>query len=410
MRAPRRIGVVTSSRADYGHLRWPLREMAARPDLDPRLYVTGAHLSDEFGTSVREIESDGQPVAARIESLLSSDTGAGAAKTVAVATLGFADLLARERPDILLLIADRYEMLAPAVAALTMRIPVAHIEGGEISEGAMDDAVRNALTRLAHLHFATTRVAATRIAAYGEEPWRIVWTGSPSLDQLRRERLPDAGDVLESIGLPRTASPLVVAYHPVTLADSPLDEPCELLAALASVAGPIVFCFPNADPGSRAICAAAKAFCAPRRDARLVTNFAPIQYLALLRASTALVGNSSSGIMEAASLAVPVVDIGARQRGRERAANVVWAPGERTALVRAIADVRTPAFRASLSGLSNPYGDGGASERIADSLASVPLGEIMLMKRAMQLATSGDEWRWVAQNARPGVSPVAAGS
>jgi UDP-hydrolysing UDP-N-acetyl-D-glucosamine 2-epimerase len=410
VRARRRIGVVTSSRADYGHLRWPLREMAEHPDLDPRLYVTGAHLSDEFGTTLREIERDGQNVAAKIESLLSSDTGAGAAKTIAVATLGFADLFARERPDIVLLIADRYEMLAPAVTALTMRIPVAHIEGGEISEGAIDDAVRNALTRLAHLHFATTQAAAVRMAAYGEEPWRILWTGSPSLDQLRRERLPDAGDILQNLGLPRTASPLLVAYHPVTLADSPLDEPCELLAAFVSVTGPIVFCFPNADPSSRAIRAAAETFCASRPDARLVTNFAPTQYLALLGASTALVGNSSSGIMEAASLGVPVVDIGARQRGRERAANVVWAPGERTAIVRALAHVRSPAFRASLFGLSNPYGDGRAAERIAERLASAPLGEIMLVKRAMQLVTSGDEWRWVAQNARPGASLVAAAS
>jgi len=143
MTTRRRIGVVTSSRADYGHLRWPLREMSSRAGLEPRLYVTGAHLSHEFGTSVREIERDGREVAATVEALLSSDTGAGAAKTIGVATLGFADVFAREAPDLLLLIADRYEMLAPAAAALTMRIPIAHIEGGEISEGAIDDAVRN---------------------------------------------------------------------------------------------------------------------------------------------------------------------------------------------------------------------------------------------------------------------------
>ena len=398
MRRKRRIGVVTSSRADYGHLRWPLRDMAQRAELEPRLYVTGAHLSHEFGTTVREIEGAGQPVAARVETLLSSDTGAGAAKTLGVAMMGFADLFARERPDLVLLIADRYEMLAPAATALTMRIPLAHIEGGEISEGAIDDAVRNALTRLAHLHFTTTRAAASRIAAYGEEPWRILWTGSPSLDQLRREPVPDAGEILQSLGFDRAVSPLLVAYHPVTLAESPLDEPRELLAALASAGGPVVFCFPNPDPGSRAIVAEVGAFCASRPDARLITNLAPMQYFSLLRASAALVGNSSSGIMEAASLEVPVVDIGERQRGRERAGNVVWAPGERTAIIRAIARVTTDDFRRSLAGLSNPYGDGRASERIADTLASVHLDESLLVKRAMRLIVGDDTFRWLAQD------------
>lgn len=398
MRRRRRIGVVTSSRADYGHLRWPLREMAERPELEPRLYVTGAHLSHEFGTTVREIERAGQPVAARVETLLSSDTGVGAAKTLGVALMGFADLFARERPDLVLLIADRYEMLAPAAAALTMRIPIAHIEGGEISEGAIDDAVRNALTRLAHLHFATTQAATSRLAAYGEEPWRILWTGSPSLDQLRREPVPAAGEILRSLGLDRTASPLLVAYHPVTLAESPLHEAQELLAALASIGGPIVFCFPNPDPGSRAIRAEVGAFCSRRPNARLVTNLAPMPYFALLRASVALVGNSSSGIMEAASLEVPVVDIGERQRGRERARNVVWAPGERTAIIQAIERVTTADFRRSLAGLSNPYGDGRASERIADALSSVRLDESLLVKRAMRLVTAGNTFRWVAQD------------
>lgn len=396
-KAKRRIGVVTSSRADYGHLRWPLREMANRPGLEPRLYVTGAHLSPEFGATVAEIERDGLPVAGQIESLLSSDTGIGAAKTTAVAMLGFADLFARERPDLVLLIADRYETVAPAVAALTMRIPVAHIEGGEISEGAIDDAVRNALTRLAHLHFVTTRGAAARIAASGEEPWRILWTGSPSLDQLRREPLPDPAALLRSLAFDGAAVPLVVAYHPVTLAELPLEEARALLGALASIDAPIVFCFSNADPGSRAIIAEADAFCARRANARLVTNLPPLQYLSLLGASAALVGNSSSGIMEAASLGVPVVDIGERQRGRERGRNVVWAAGNRAAIARAIAHVTSNGFRSSLAGLANPYGDGHASERIASALAAVPFGERLLVKRALQLESTGTAFRWVAQ-------------
>ena len=384
MEPRRRIGVVTSSRADYGHLRWPLRAMAEHPALEPRLYVTGAHLTGEFGAAVHEIERDGQPIAARVESLLSSDTGAGAAKSLGVATLGFADLFAHERPDLLLLIADRYEMLAPAVTALTMRIPIAHIEGGEISEGAIDDCVRNALTRLAHVHFTTTAEAAARLAAHGEEPWRIHLTGSPSLDQLRREALPDAVTILRRLGLPPNVAPLLVAYHPVTLAERPLDEARELLAALTTTEAPIVFCFPNADPGSRAVLAEVEAFCAARAQARLVVNLPSLEYLSLLRDAAALVGNSSSGIMEAASLETPVVDVGERQRGRVRGGNIVWAAGERRAIAHAIAHATSAAFRISLRGIVNPYGDGRAAERIAAALAAVRTGEQLLIKRATQ--------------------------
>src|SRR5579885_1965249 len=177
----RKIAVVTSSRADYSHLYWPLRDLSAHPSVDLRIVAMGPHLSPEFGLTVQEIEKDGFPIEARVECLLSSDSDIGMAKTIGVATLSLADLLGRLRPDVLLLIADRYEMLAPASVALALRIPVAHIEGGEISEGALDDAVRNALTKMSHLHFACTRKAAERIQAMGEERWRITFSGSLSL-------------------------------------------------------------------------------------------------------------------------------------------------------------------------------------------------------------------------------------
>src|SRR5438270_2766590 len=185
----RRIAAITTSRADYGHLYWPLRDLLSNPDVDLRIIALGPHLSPEFGHTVNEIERDGFTVDERIECLLSSDTDVGMAKTIGVAALGLADVLGRLRPDLLFLIADRYEMLAPAAVALALRIPMAHIEGGEISEGAIDDAVRNALTKMAHLHFACTRKAAERIREMGEERWRITFSGSLSLDTLRREHL-----------------------------------------------------------------------------------------------------------------------------------------------------------------------------------------------------------------------------
>src|SRR6202050_1487024 len=185
----RKIAVVTTSRADYSHLYWPLRELSAHPDVDLKIIVMGAHLSPEFGNTVQEIENDGFTIHDRVECLLSSDSDVGMAKTIGVATLGLADVFGRMRPDLLLLIADRYEMLAPASVALALRIPIAHIEGGEISEGAIDDAVRNALTKMSHIHFTSTQAARDRVIAMGEEPWRVHRAGAPSLDHLKRSKL-----------------------------------------------------------------------------------------------------------------------------------------------------------------------------------------------------------------------------
>src|ERR1700719_4469213 len=187
--ARRRIAVVTSSRADYSHLYWPLRLLAEDARVELRLIVMGAHLSPEFGTTIREIEKDGFAIAARIESLLRSDSDVGMAKAIGLATLSLSDVLGAMRPDILLLIADRYEMLAPAAVALALRIPIAHIEGGEISAGAIDDAVRNALTKMSHIHFTGTESARRRVISMGEEPWRVHRAGAPSLDHLRRGTL-----------------------------------------------------------------------------------------------------------------------------------------------------------------------------------------------------------------------------
>src|SRR5215469_5060068 len=216
-KSKRRIGVVTTSRADYGHLYWPLRELAAHPEVELGLFVMGAHLSPQFGLTIQEIERDGFPVRARIECLLSSDSDTGMAKTIGTAVLGLADAFAAWRPDLLLLIADRYEMLAPASAALAMRIPIAHIEGGEVSQGAIDDHVRNALTKLAHIHFTSTETARLRVIAMGEEPWRVHHAGAPSLDHMRRSQLLDRPSLEVRLGLVLSHPSIVAAWHPVTI-------------------------------------------------------------------------------------------------------------------------------------------------------------------------------------------------
>ena len=382
----RRIAVVTSSRADYGHLYWPLRDLLAHPDVDLRLIVTGAHLSPEFGSSVAEIERDGFPIAARVEGLLSSDTDVGMAKTIGLAALGLADVLGTLRPDLLLLIADRYEMLAPAVVALALRLPIAHIEGGEISEGAIDDAVRNALTKLSHLHFTSTPGARARVIAMGEEEWRVHRAGAPSLDHLRRSPLLERAALESRLGLSLAPPPLLVAYHPVTLLRDTVAEADAVFEALGAVNGPLVFCYPNADAGSRALIERARAFVAARGDGRVFVNLDPPTYWSLLRQAEALIGNSSSGIMESASFALPTVNVGLRQQGRERARNVIDVPAEAGAIVAGIAQARSAAFRRSLAGLANPYGDGTAAATIVKVLTTVPLGPALLMKRGRPAA------------------------
>src|SRR5712671_4434624 len=247
--ARRRIAVVTTSRADYSHLYWPLRLLAEDARVELRLIVMGAHLSPEFGATIHEIEKDGFAIAARIECLLSSDSDVGMAKTIGLATLSLADVLGEMRPDILLLIADRYEMLAPAAVALALRIPIAHIEGGEISEGAIDDAVRNALTKMAHLHFTSTVRARQRVIAMGEEEWRVHRAGAPSIDHLRRNSLCSREQMEQQLQIDLEGSAMVIAYHPVTLAMDTLEEADELFAALRGVDSQLIFCYPNADAG-----------------------------------------------------------------------------------------------------------------------------------------------------------------
>jgi UDP-hydrolysing UDP-N-acetyl-D-glucosamine 2-epimerase len=378
----RTIAVVTSSRADYSHLYWPLHDLAQHPDVELKLIVLGAHLAPQFGETVKEIEKDGFPIAARLECLLSSDTDVGMAKTLGVAVLALADLLGQMRPDLLLLIADRYEMLAPASVALTLRIPIAHIEGGEISEGAIDDAVRNALTKMSHIHFTSTEGARARVVALGEEPWRVHRAGAPSLDHLRRSRLLSVHELEERLRVNLQRPTVVVAYHPVTIVRDTTQEAESLFAALENVDAQILFCYPNSDAGSHALMHRTRAFLAIRNDARVYVNLDAVTYWSLLRHVALLIGNSSSGIMEAASFGLPVVNVGFRQKGRERARNVLDAEPEANAILGRVGEGMSDDFRASLAGMTNPYGDGHAAEKIVQVLTTTPLSEELLVKHA----------------------------
>ena len=381
--ARRRIGVITVSRSDYGHLRPVLDGIRRAPDLELVLFVGGMHLAPEFGNTVREIEADGIPVAERIEMLESGDTPEAVAISTGRGVEGFARAFARRPTDLVVVLGDRFEMLAAAVAALPFALPVAHIHGGEVSEGAMDNQIRHAITKLAHIHFASADVHARRIARMGEERWRIHTVGAPGLDRLAGLAALPREALARELDLPVQGPWHLVTFHPVTLeyrdTASHVDE---LLAALDKTDGTLVITYPNADAAGRVIIDRLEEFAArhPGR-CRLARSLGERLYLSLLRHADVMIGNSSSGLIEAPSFGLPAVNIGARQRGRLRGANVIDVAPAREEILRGIEAAQVPAFRAQARAAANPYGDGRAAPRIVDILSKVPLDARLVQKR-----------------------------
>ncbi|MFK7961073.1 MAG: UDP-N-acetylglucosamine 2-epimerase [Phycisphaerales bacterium] len=396
---PRRIMFVTSSRADWCHLRWPLEAVRRDPRIEPILVATAAMLAPEFGRAVDVIERDGFTVDERVDCLLASDGDAAMARGLALATSGFADVIDRQRPDAIMVVADRYEMLAPATAAMTMRVPIVHVEGGEASEGVIDHAVRNALSMLASHHFVTTAEAARRLVRMGEAAWRIHRTGAGSLDHLAHPLAPSpAHAAMSATADGQDSAPYaVVAYHPVTLDETPDAGIDALLAAIeASIESRgigVAICHSNADAGGRRIVATIRRWldrrAIDRPPARLFVNLEPADYWGLLSGASLMVGNSSSGIMESPSLGLPAVDVGPRQAGRERAGNILHAAPDAAAMADAITRALTPEFREVASAAVNPYGDGRAGPRIAEQLATIPIGTRVLRKPAIPAPEGG---------------------
>lgn len=378
----RRIAVVTVARSDYGILLPVLREIQRAPDLQLQLVAGGAHLSRNFGDTIGAIERDGFEIAARVETLLASDSPTGIASSVGLGVLGFAGAYARLSPDLLLLTGDRFDMLAAAAAALPFTMPIAHLHGGEQSEGAIDNQIRHAITKMSHLHFVATPTGARRVVQMGEEPWRVTVTGAPALDNLRAMPLLPIAELERLVGIELRPAPLLVTYHPVTLEyEETATQTAELIAALADVERPIVITYPNADTHHRDILHAIRGFAAGRPGVALVENLGTQAYFSLMACAAAMVGNSSSGIIEAPSFRLPTVNIGSRQTGRERAANVLDVPAGREAIRAGIRMALSPAFAESLRDLENPYGDGRAAGRIVRVLRERPLDHELRRKR-----------------------------
>ena len=374
--APRRICIATGSRAEYGHLQWLAHDIADDSELELQFLVLGMHLAPRYGLTVREIEADGFSVAEKIETALASDSPVAIAKSMALALSGAAEALARLRPDILVILGDRYEMMAVAQAALVQRIPIAHIHGGETTEGAFDEALRHSITKMAFLHFTAAEEYRRRVIQLGEQPERVFNFGAPGLDTLQRQELLSRDALSAAIGFDLSGGPVfLVTYHPVTLADDPAAGIDALLAALAGYPqARILITGVNADTGNSRVAAAYEGFAHARPDSvRVVGSLGHHRYLSALSVADAVIGNSSSGLIEAPAFAVPTIDIGDRQKGRLRADSVIHCPPQEHAILAAIAQALSARFRARCQSQTPPYGKGGASGRIKNVLKSFDL-------------------------------------
>ncbi len=378
----RRILAVTVGRSDYGIYRPVLDAMKATGRLRPELLVSGSHLGAEGKTSLAEIEADGWPIVAKVPLPDAGGSADAVGAAMAAAIAAGTRILADVRPDILLVLGDRFEMFAFAAAAVPLNLPIAHIHGGELSFGATDDVFRHAITKMAHLHFAATDGYGRRIRQMGEEPWRVTVSGAPALDTMRLKALPDRAALSARFGIPLERPPILVTYHPVTRSlEEGLQSFRALLDVLAKTGHPVVLTGPNADPGADAIRAAIADFARRVDGVSFVESFGAENYLAMLREAACVVGNSSSGLIETPSFKVPTVNIGNRQAGRTRAQNVIDVADDAAAIAAGLRKALDPAFRAGLKDMVSPYGEGRAGERIAQCLVETRIDPRLLVKQ-----------------------------
>jgi UDP-hydrolysing UDP-N-acetyl-D-glucosamine 2-epimerase len=383
----RTICVATVSRSDWGLYLPILRRIGHEPTLALQIVAAGTHLSARQGMTVDEIASDGFAIDARVETVDEEDTPQAVTRAMARAVAGFGAAYTRLEPDVVLVLGDRYEMHSAAAAAVPFRLPIAHIQGGESTEGAIDEQFRHSITKLAHLHFPSTELYGRRLVQMGEDPARVVVTGAPAIDNVLEQPVLGLDELERRTGLDLTQETLLVTYHPVTMEydDTPRQVE-ELIAALDRSGLQLLVTFPNVDTSGWAVLERLERFAATNSRCAIVENLGSVAYLSAMRHVRAMVGNSSSGIIEAASFELPVVNVGTRQQGRLRPANVIDVGYDREAITAGIERALSPAFRDGLRGLANPYGDGHASERIVAELRDVELGPGFVRKSFRDLA------------------------
>jgi GDP/UDP-N,N'-diacetylbacillosamine 2-epimerase (hydrolysing) len=360
-------------------LRWLMGEIQNHPQLELQVIATGMHLSPEFGSTYREIEEAGFEIDARVEMLLSSDTNTAVTKSMGLGVIGFSDAYERLAPDIVVVLGDRFEIFAATSAAMIAGVPVAHLHGGETTEGAFDEAIRHSITKMSHLHFVAAEEYRQRVIQLGEHPGRVFNFGGMGIDAIKRIKLLSREELERSLELSLGAKSLLVTFHPVTLEGgaSSAAQMGELLAALEDLDDTtLIFTMPNADTGGRELSAMVQEFAQRHPNAKVYTSLGQLKYFSCLAQIDGVVGNSSSGLAEAPSFKIGTVNIGDRQKGRLKADSVIDCEPNRVAIQVALETLYSAEFQASLAAVSNPYGNGGASESIVKVLAEYPLENI----------------------------------
>lgn len=379
----RKICIVTGSRAEYGLLYWLMKEIQSDNELELQIIATGMHLSPEFGLTYKVIEEDGFSINAKVEMLLSSDTSVGIAKSIGLGVIGFADALERLKPDIIVLLGDRYEILAAAQATMVARIPIAHLHGGEATEGLIDEAIRHAVTKMSHFHFVAAEPYRQRVIQLGENPDKVLSFGAPGLDNIKRLSLLNKEDFENSINFRLGKINFLVTYHPVTLSDQgPQHAMQELFRALDHFKdAKMIFTKPNADTDGRVICQMIDGYVARQPDRVIATtSLGQLRYLSAIKHVDAVIGNSSSGLIEAPALKKPTINLGDRQRGRLKADSVIDCNENAKTIIAAIQKALSADFMLSISNVLSPYGEGNASVHIKDYLKNVNLKDVLQKK------------------------------
>ena len=368
----RKICIITGTRAEFGLLRWLMQEVQNEPSLELQVIATGMHLSPEFGLTYLEVEQAGFEIDAKVEMLLSADTATAVTKSMGLGLIGFADAYSRLSPDLIVVLGDRFEILAAASAALIAGIPVAHLHGGETTEGAFDEAIRHSITKMSHLHFVAAEDYRRRVIQLGEHPDRVFLVGGLGIDAIKRVTLLDRADLETSLNFKLGPKNLLITFHPVTLdGASSQHQMSELLAALGELTDTnLIFTMPNADTGGRELAAMVDAFVTSHGNAQVYASLGQLRYLSCMRYVDGVIGNSSSGLTEAPSLGVGTINIGDRQKGRLSASSVINCQPSVDSIREALDKLFDPAFRSTLDQTINPYGNGGASKKIVDILSA----------------------------------------
>lgn len=374
----RKICVITGTRAEFGLMRWLMQGIDDTPELTLQVIATGMHLSPEFGLTYREIEQAGFHIDRKVEMLTSSDTPVGIAKSMGLGMIGFADALSDLQPDLIVVLGDRFEIMAAVAAALVARIPVAHLHGGETTEGAFDEAIRHSITKMSHLHFVAAEDYRRRVIQLGEHPERVFLVGGLGSDAIARMELLDRSALEASLEFQFGAKNLLVTFHPVTLENQSSEQQmAELLLALGELRDThLIFTMPNADNGSRRLAQMVDAFVASHPNARAYVSLGQLRYLSCIQYVDGVVGNSSSGLAEVPSFRKGTINIGDRQKGRLMAASVINCEPTASAIAAALAQLFEPGFQATLGATVNPYGAGGASEKVLQTIKTISLDAI----------------------------------